>query len=141
LERLKSKITERWKSIKGKYCILWLKFYRIQGMKKAKIKKSSRRLWSEDEIKLLKKMYPGNSPKDIANELGRTVAAVVSKGCQLGLGKKPRVWSKRELNLLKKLYPNKMAKEIAEQLGRPVKATEFRIFKLGLKKRRLAKKN
>ena len=136
-----SKIIDRWKSIKEKYCILWLKFYRIQGMKKAKIKKSGRRRWSEDEIKLLKKMYPDNSPKDIANKLARTVAAVVSKGCQLGLGKKPRLWLKRELNLLKKLYPNKMAKEIADQLGRPVKATEFRIFKLGLKKRRLAKKD
>ena len=110
-------------------------------MKKAKIKKSGRRRWSKDEIKLLKKMYPDNNKRDIANELGRTVAAVVYKGSQLGLGKKPRVWSKRELNLLKKLYPNKMAKEIAEQLGRPAKATEFRIFKMGLKKRRLAAKN
>ena len=141
MERLKDRIIERWKSIKEKYCILWLKFYRIQGMKKAKIKKISRRRWSEDEIKLLKRMYPDNNKRDIANKLGRTVAAVVLKGCQLGLGKKPRLWSKRELNLLKKLYPNKMAKEIAEQLGRPAQATEFRIFKLGLRKRRFAKKN
>jgi len=110
-------------------------------MKKTGIKKSCRRLWSEDEIKLLKKMYPGNSPKDIANELGRTVAAVVSKGCQLGLTEELRVWSKRELNLLKKLYPSRTAQGIADQIGRSVQATRLRIHQLGLRKRRPAKKN
>ena len=39
MERLKNRITERWKSSKGNYCIMWLKFYRIQGMAKTEIKK------------------------------------------------------------------------------------------------------
>ena len=105
------------------------------------IRKEKNHLWSKQEVTLLKKMYPDNNKRDIASKLGRTVSAVVSRGCQLGLGKKTRVWSKRELNLLKKLYPSRTAQEIADQLGRPVQATRVRIFKLGLKKRRPAKKD
>ena len=97
--------------------------------------------WLTQEIRLLKKMYPDNNKRDIANKLGRTVGAVETKAYKLGFSKKPRVWSKRELNLLKKLYPNKMAKEIADQIGRSVQATQMRIRKLGLKKRQLAKKD
>jgi predicted transcriptional regulator len=92
-------------------------------------------LWSKQELTLLKKLYPDNSTRDIANELGRTVSAVQKKAGKLGLRKSIRVWSKRELNLLKKLYPSRMAQQIADQIGRPVQATRKRIVKLGLKKR------
>jgi len=86
-------------------------------------------------------MYPDNNKRDIANKLGRTVSAVVARGCQLGLGKKHRLWSNRELNLLKKLSPSRTAQEIADQIERPVAATRMKIMRLGLKKRRPAKKS
>jgi hypothetical protein len=104
-------------------------------MRKAKTKKSRPRPWSEGEIKLLKKMYPDNSARDIANELGRTVSAVTAKAYKMGLRKSIRLWSKRELNLLKKLYPSKTAQQIAEHIGKPVQATRKKIVVLGLKKR------
>lgn len=90
---------------------------------------------SNQEIALLKKLYPDNSSRDIANELRRTVSAAQQKVCKLGLRKSIRIWSEKELNLLKKLYPSRTAKEIADQIGRPVQATRLKIHELGLKKR------
>jgi DNA-binding NarL/FixJ family response regulator len=110
-------------------------------MRKAKSKNSRPRPWSEGEVKLLRTLYPDNSTRDIANELGRTVAAVQNKASKLGLGKSIRVWSKRELNLLKKLYPGRTAQQVADQLRRPVQATRKKVVVLGLKKRRSLAKN
>ena len=90
---------------------------------------------------MLKKMYPDYNKRDIANKLGRTVGAVVTRGCNFGLTEKTRVWSKRELNLLKKLYPSRTAQEIADQMGRSLPATQMRIHRLGLKKLRSSAKN
>ena len=87
-------------------------------------------------LDLLRKMYPGNSVPDIANQLGRSVSAVARKAQKLGLRKSEPVWSKRELSLLRKLYPSKTAQQIADQIGRTVLATQLRIHRLGLKKRR-----
>ncbi len=92
-------------------------------------------VWSKQELTLLKKLYPDNNVQDIANQLGRTITAVLTKAHRLGL-RKSHVWSKKELNLLKKLYPSRTAQQIADQIGRPVPATRKRIFKLGLKKRK-----
>ncbi len=92
-------------------------------------------VWSRQEEALLRKMYPGNSVPDIANQLGRSVQAVAQKAHKLELRKSP-VWSKKELNLLKKLYPSRTAQQIADQIGRTVVATQLRIVKLGLKKRK-----
>jgi len=104
-------------------------------MRKAKPRKSRPRPWSEGEVKLLKELYPNNSARDIANELGRTVAAARIKAHKLGICEQCNVWSKRELNLLKRLYPSRTAREIAEQIGRPVQATRMKIVLLGLRKR------
>jgi hypothetical protein len=93
-------------------------------------------VWSRQEEALLRKMYPDNSVRDIANQLGRTVSKVAGKAHRLGLGKPKPVWSEKELNLLKKLYPSRTAQQIADRIGRTVKATRKRIVKLGLKKRK-----
>ncbi len=93
-------------------------------------------VWSRQEEALLRKMYPDNSVRDIANKLGRTVQAVARRASKLGLRKSNAVWSKRELNLLRKLYPSRTAQQIADQIGRSVRATRLRIHKLGLKKRK-----
>ena len=98
-------------------------------------------VWSKQEETLLKKLYPDNNLRDIANELGRTVSAVQNKTGKLGIRKSIRVWSKKDMNLLKKLYPSKTAQQIADQIGRTVLATRFGIVKLGLRKRRSTAKN
>jgi len=65
LEQLKSRIIGRCKSSKRKYYILSLKFYIIQSMVKAEIKKISSRPWLEDEAKLLKRFFPGGRAREI----------------------------------------------------------------------------
>jgi len=70
-------------------------------------------VWSRQEEALLRKMYPDNSIRDIANQIGRTVQAAAKRASKLGLRKSP-VWSKRELNLLRKLYPSRTAQQIAD---------------------------
>ena len=104
-------------------------------MRKAKSKKNARIAWTKDEVKLLKELYPDNSARDIANELGRTVTAVRVKAYKLGLCERRNVWSKKELNLVKRLYPSKTVQEVAEKIGKSVRATRRKILTLGLQKR------
>jgi len=44
-------------------------------------------VWTEEEIRLLKKLFRGRSTRDVANELGRTVGSVRAKASALGLRK------------------------------------------------------
>ena len=55
-------------------------------MAKGKAKKVSGP-WSADEVKQLKKMFPGNSTADVAAQLGRSAASVQAKASALGLKK------------------------------------------------------
>ena len=104
----------------------------LMGLKKVGVAPA----WSRQEEALLRKMYPDNSIRDIANHIGRTVLAVTSRAHKLGLRKMNPVWSNRELNLLGKLYPNRTTQQIADQVGRSVQATRLIIHKLGLKKKK-----
>ena len=62
--------------------------------------------WSEDEIRLLKKLYKNTPAKKIAEQLGRTVGALRRRAWELGLhSKKYCHWSKKDLEILKKLHP------------------------------------
>jgi hypothetical protein len=45
-------------------------------MQKAKVKKSGRRPWSEDEVKLLKRLFPRGRAREITKRTGRSLAAV-----------------------------------------------------------------
>ena len=99
------------------------------------LKKQVFRPWSRQEIALLKKLYPHNTIRDIAKELGRTPAAVLGRAHKSGICEQRNIWSKKELNLLKKLYPTRTAEQIAEQIGRPLQATRKKIVLLGLRKR------
>ena len=91
--------------------------------------------WSIQEETLLKKLYPDNSFRDIASQIGRSVPAVGQRTHRLGLRKVSPVWSKKELNLLKRLYPSKTAEEISNRLNRSSGAVRQKIFRLGLRKR------
>jgi len=58
--------------------------------KKAKSKKSKKLvkgLWSKDDVKLLKKLFPSNATADIAAKLGRPTDAVKKKASRMGLRK------------------------------------------------------
>ncbi len=107
----------------------------------AKSKKITPGPWSKQEETLLRKLYLHKSHPEIAEQLGRSAAAIMQRAHKLGFRKMAPLWSKKELDLLKKLYPSRMAEEIAEQIGRPVQAVRLRIFKLGLKKRKYKTKS
>jgi len=92
------------------------------------------RLWSTQEERLLKALYPTNTASDIAKRLGRSASAVSMKASMLGLTKSP-VWSKKELKMLKKLYPSRTAQEIADRIDRSVGTVRQQVIRLGFKKR------
>ena len=108
--------------LKVESLLLDFKTHRITDMRKAKAKKKARTAWTEDEVKLLKKLYRDENAQTIADKLGWTVTAVMVKAYKLGICEQRNVWSKREVNLLKRLYPNKTA----EQIGRSERAMRIR---------------
>ncbi len=48
-------------------------------MQKAEIKKNSWVAWSEDEVKLLKRLFPLGRAREIAEQTGRALTAVGQK--------------------------------------------------------------
>jgi hypothetical protein len=92
--------------------------------------------WSKREEALLRKMYPDNNMREIADKIGRSISAVTGRAHKLGISEPKRIWSKKELNLLRKLYPTKTAEQLADRMGRTVLATRLRIVKMGLRKRK-----
>ena len=91
------------------------------AMVKAEIKKSSKLAWSEDEVKLLKKLFPSGRAKEIAEQTGRPLTAVRQKAYSMGINTRGwRLWSAKEIKLLKKLYSSENTQSIADKLGRPL---------------------
>ncbi len=43
--------------------------------------------WSSDEIKLLKKLFPNASTREVAGQLGRSAKSVEQKASKIGLKK------------------------------------------------------
>ena len=66
------------------------KISRIAAMEKAVIKKNSWVSWSEDKVKLLKKLYPSKTVQQIADQIGRTVLATRLRIFKMGLKKRKR---------------------------------------------------
>ena len=56
----------------------------------AKSKKNTWIHWSEDEVKLLKKLFPKGKARQIADQTGRTLNAVKQRAWEMGL--KTRQW-------------------------------------------------
>jgi len=63
----------------------------------AKRKKTAKSLWSKDEVKQLKKLYPNKRTQEIAERLGRSFKSVQMKASKMGLRK-----SKRHLKSLRR---------------------------------------
>jgi hypothetical protein len=91
--------------------------------------------WSEDEVKLLKKLFPKGKTRQIADQTGRAFTAVRQKAYDMGLKtKKWRLWSADEIKLLYKLYQNQTAQSIADILGRSLETVYKKASSLGLRK-------
>lgn len=53
----------------------------------AKRRKLVRGLWSKDEVKLLKKLFPNRSTQETTDQLGRSFKSVQMKASKMGLKK------------------------------------------------------
>ena len=53
----------------------------------AKKKKLVTGLWSKDEVKQLKKLFPNRTTKEVADQLGRSLRSVMGKSQTMGLKK------------------------------------------------------
>jgi hypothetical protein len=104
-------------------------------MKKAKVKirKNTWVSWSEDEIKLLKRLFPSGGAREIAKHIGRPLIAVRQKAYNMGIKTRGnRLWSASEIRHLKRLYPSETIQSIADKLGRSFRSVVAKAFKLGL---------
>ncbi len=52
-----------------------------------KRKKLVEGLWSKDDVKLLKKLFPNRRTQDVADQLGRSLTSVQKKATKMGLKK------------------------------------------------------
>ena len=115
---------------------LEFKTYRITVMRKAKtkIRKNTWIAWSEDEIELLKRLFPCGGAGEIAKQTGRPLTAVRQKAYNMGIKTdKYHFWLANEIQLLKELYPNESIHNIAEKLGRSEQAIRDKAYIAGLK--------
>jgi hypothetical protein len=91
--------------------------------------------WTEDDIKLLKHLYPRGNTRMIAEKLCRPLTAVRQKAYDMGM--KTDIysyWTEDDLKLLAKLYPNTITDELAERFGRSAGSVKTKARQLGLKK-------
>ena len=91
--------------------------------------------WTEDDIKLLKQLYPRGNTKMIADKLCRPLTAVRQKAYDMGM--KTNIynyWTEDDLELLTKLYPDTITDELAKRFGRSAGSVKTKARQLGLKK-------
>ena len=105
----------------------------------AKNKKNSWVIWSEDEVKLLKRLFPCGRAREIAEQTGRPLTAVRQKAYSMGIKTRElHLLSANEVKLLKKLYPTENTQSIADKLGLSSEQVRNKANYLGLKKVRIA---
>ncbi|MDR2734655.1 MAG: hypothetical protein LBC99_08490 [Spirochaetota bacterium] len=106
-----------------------------------------RGIWTEQELDMLRKLYPSMTNVDIAKKLGRPKASVDKKGFDNGLKKDPKhrrevaisnnkkrrnSWTKEEETTLKKMYQKNTYREMADILNRNPQSIQSKATKLGL---------
>lgn len=104
-------------------------------------------IWTEQELDMLRKLYPLMTNTEIAKKLGRPKASVDKKGFDNGLKKSPEhrrkvaisnnkkrrnSWTKEEEAMLKKMYQRSTYRELAETLHRNPQSIQSKATKLGL---------
>ncbi|HUT47496.1 MAG TPA: hypothetical protein VMX36_14540 [Sedimentisphaerales bacterium] len=91
--------------------------------------------WTEDDIKLLKQLYPRGNTRMIAAKLCRPLTAVRQKAYDMGMKTDIyNYWTEDDLKLLSKLYANTITGELAERFGRSAGSVKTKARQLGLKK-------
>ena len=91
--------------------------------------------WTEDDIKLLKRLYPRGNTKMIAEKLCRPLTAVRQKAYDMGM--KTDVysyWTEEDLELLAELYPDTVTDKLAERFNRSAGSVKAKARQLGLRK-------
>jgi hypothetical protein len=93
--------------------------------------------WTEDDIKLLKRLYPRGNTKMIAEKLCRPLTAVRQKAYDMGMKTEIyNYWTENDLEILTRLYPNTVTDELAKRFGRSAGSVKTKARQLGLKKSR-----
>jgi hypothetical protein len=101
----------------------------------AKSKKKGWIAWSEDEVKLLKRLFPLGRAREVAKQTGRALTAVKQKAYFMGIKtRERRLWTANEIKLFKQLYPTENNQSIADKLGRSSAAVKQKAYLTGLKK-------
>ncbi len=103
----------------------------------AKRKKNTMVLWSKDEVKLLKKLFPKGKAREIVSQTGRSLAAVRQRAYEMGLRtRENRLWSANDIKQLRKLYlkKNQKVEKVAHILGRSANAVKAKIRSIGISK-------
>jgi hypothetical protein len=91
--------------------------------------------WTEDDIKLLKKLYPRGNTKMIAEKLCRPLTAVRQKAYDMGIKTSGyKYWTEDDLEILTELYPNTGTDELARRFDRSAGSVKTKARQLGLKK-------
>ena len=94
---------------------LEFKTHRITVMRTAKnkIRKNTWVAWSEDEVNLLKRLFPSGRAREIAEQTGRPLIAVRQKAYSMGIKTSVnRSWSANEVRLLKNSTKMRMYKAL-----------------------------
>ena len=102
----------------------------------AEAKKVTRRSWSQDEVRLLRKHFADMDTRRLAARIGRPLTAVRQRAYEMGLKTNgySGPWSADEVAMLRELYPNISTRRAAERIGRTAQSVGQKALKLGLKK-------
>ena len=89
------------------------------------------RHWSDEENRILKKMYPSHTAEEIAAFVDRSSSAIIAQANKLKL-KKRWLWTDEQCDYLRRFYRKKPCGKLAETLDRTVVAVEAKAIELGI---------
>ena len=91
--------------------------------------------WSEEELRLLKRLFPRGEARQIVEKTGRPLSAVRQKAYSMGLATRPKgFWSDSETEIVRTLYPTENTQNIADRLGRSVERVAAKAHSIGIRK-------
>ncbi|MHC4435949.1 MAG: hypothetical protein ACYS3S_01220 [Planctomycetota bacterium] len=91
--------------------------------------------WTDEDIKLLKRLYPRGKTRMIAEKLCRPLTAVRQKAYDMGMKTEVyNYWTEDDLEILSELYPNTETNKLARRFGRSAGSVKTKARQLGLKK-------
>jgi len=87
--------------------------------------------WSDEEIKILKEMYPLHTTEEISDMIDRTAAGICGMAHRLKL-RKLSPWTKKHDAFLRRFHTKKSYDKIASALNRTADSVLWRAKKLGI---------